>query len=216
MKHKEFIDKRIGKSVDVDHAYWSQCVDWTKFYIQQVYGITQWTYWWSALTGRYNQSNTFPSDTWIRVVMDRNPNYSMPQQWDVVFWWATATNPYWHVAIVHSAWPSWLVVIEQNAGNGNWDWKGDNAIRKQQYDYTNVLWFYRNRLASFYSEQIPVTENLQRRLSPSWSKNDCILTDLMWFLWREFDRVENSNKYRILWLLEEVANECRRRMKNKQ
>ena len=208
MKHKEFVRRWLGRSVDVDHAYWAQCVDLSKFYIEQVCGIKQWTYWGSALTGWYNDANTFPSDLWYRVPMDRDPSRTLPMQGDIVFRGPTQYNPYWHVAIVDQAWMWWVVVVEQNAWNGNWDWKWDNAIRKKDYLYENILWFYRNRL--IYQEQIkiPLTKKLDGRLPlytkvNSISRNDFDEVLVKW--WLSHIQVEKIRK--IQNLLEELNKE---------
>jgi len=55
----------------------------------------------------------------------------------VIFFDITQSNPYGHVAIVDNADSTGVIVIEQNAGNGNGDGKGSNAIKRTSLSWDN-------------------------------------------------------------------------------
>lgn len=73
----------------------------------------------------------------------------VPQAGDVVFFDKSASNPYGHVAIAgNESTSTFIDIIEQNAGSGNGDGKGNNAVarRKLKYDARGAClgWFRYN------------------------------------------------------------------------
>lgn len=129
-KFTRIVSKWIGKSVDYDKAYWNQCTDFARQYASDA--------WYPIGTfsgSAYNWWKTWsPFDKSWKRVLKTSLNY--PNPWDIVFFEPTPSNKYWHVAI----WDKWssanfLCIIEQNAGSGNWDWKGNNAIKRTKVPY---------------------------------------------------------------------------------
>lgn len=60
----------------------------------------------------------------------------MPNPGAIIFFDATKANPYGHVAVVESATVNTVTVIEQNAGSGNGNGIGGNAITRRTVGYT--------------------------------------------------------------------------------
>lgn len=138
---EKYISKTAGTLIDYDWVYWSQCVDLIKNYTANVMNIRLGTFWWSAKTGWYNESNTFPTNDWDRIENDITKYDQVPSVWDIIF--IKTGTPYDHVAIVRKA-PKWSVtfeVFEQNTGNG--DWYGyDDRCRINTYNYNDVYGWY--------------------------------------------------------------------------
>ena len=133
----------VGKSVDYDKAYGAQCVDFARQYAKDS-GYPIGTFSWSAYNG-WKTWSPF-NNTWIRVTRDGS-NFPIPG--DIVFFAPTPKNLYGHVAIAHNNCNAkTLIIIEQNAGSGNWDGKGSNAIKITTTSYNGnrgvcVGWFTR-------------------------------------------------------------------------
>lgn len=136
MNYKELKAKWLWKSVDYDWVYWDQCIDFARQAVKDLFWVTIWTFSGSAL--RWWETWSPFNSKWIRV---NNTLLAVPPAWAVVFFDkmyknGKCVNPYWHVAI---AWigcsTSKLVVLEQNAWSGNWDWVWNNAITERVLDY---------------------------------------------------------------------------------
>ena len=131
------INKWIGKKSDIDGQFGYQCTDFARQYCADI-GTPISNFSGSA----YNWWKTgSPFDSkWKRVQRQGN---NFPSAWDVVFFVPTATNQYGHVAIVdNGCTPTVLNIIEQNAGSGNGDWKGNNAIRRRSTNYSLCAGWY--------------------------------------------------------------------------
>lgn len=136
-KFTRTINKWIGKRVDVDNYAGFQCVDFARQYCAEL-----WTPIGTFSGSAFNWWKTgSPFDyKWKRVV---STSWTIPSAWDVVFFAPTKNNPYGHVAIAdNECTETVLKIIEQNAGSWNWDWKGNNAIRKRTTNYINCLGWY--------------------------------------------------------------------------
>lgn len=141
MLHKEIIDKWLGKSYAESPSLGAQCVSWAKKYCEESGNIIgnfsgsalKWWTTWSPF-----------NDKWQRVPVDpKNP----PKEGSVIFFDKTKSNPYGHVAIVDSSTSTGVTIIEQNAGSGNGDGKGSNAIKRTQLSYSDttrwkILWWF--------------------------------------------------------------------------
>lgn len=134
MNHKEILAQYTWKSYDNDWAYWNQCVDWIK--------------WYSKLRGREitTRGNAFDLwNKWLWPKWKKIPKTALnyPSEWDVVIWGTSWGGWYWHIAIANSMCnPAVLRTTDQNAGTGNWDWKGKNAISPFFRSYKWVVgWF---------------------------------------------------------------------------
>lgn len=123
--------KWIWKSYSENKEFWAQCVAWAKKAINDLYGISLASFWGSALNA-WQTWSPFSSE-WKKV---ENKIWNYPSVWAVVFFDKVKWNPYWHVAIVgEGSDKNKLVVLEQNAGNWNGDWVGNNAITERILDY---------------------------------------------------------------------------------
>ena len=149
MEFKEFIKKYNNKRVDIDHAYGHQCTDLLKAYTKEVLWVTLGTFWGSAKTAWYNESNTFPANKWTKITNNLNDPNQVPQAEDLIFW---GYGAYWHCAIGVAAEKdeALFTVFNQNT----WSWNGywyDDRSRIETQDYNGILWWYRYKK--------PVTEN---------------------------------------------------------
>ena len=135
-KFTRTINKWIGKSVDYDKAYWSQCVDFARQYCADLWTPIG-TFSGSAF--KWWQTGSPFNVRWERIIRYEN----FPSAWSVVFFAPTKNNPYGHVAIAdNGCTETVLKIIEQNAGSWNWDWKWNNTIRKRTTNYKNCLGWY--------------------------------------------------------------------------
>lgn len=134
MDHKTIIKLYTWKSYDNDWVYWKQCVDWIKWYSKLR---------WRKITTRGNAFdfwNNWLGKDWKRI--EKTP-FNYPSEWDVVIWGTTWGGWFGHIAIAN--WlcnPLVLRTTDQNAGSGNWDWKGKNAITPFFRSYRWVVGWY--------------------------------------------------------------------------
>lgn len=132
--YKNFVGKRLGKRVDYDWAYWYQCVDLIKQYMDECLWM-----WRIGSIGNANGviNNKFFSNWekiyWIKDLM----------QWDIII---ATKGKYWHIAIVDHVADGKIYVLEQN---GSWKnsgtWLGDNAIRIKAYNPSFYSVILRNK-----------------------------------------------------------------------
>ena len=149
--YKAFKEKRIGKRIDYDWAYWFQCVDLVKQYADEVLWL--WRIWaiWNA--NNVQNSSTFKSFSklWVKELI----------QWDIII---RAKWKYWHIAIVDHVLNWRVYVLEQN---GSWknSWNGiwDNAIRVKDYPISWYDLVLRNKkiIQNFESELSIVNEKIK-------------------------------------------------------
>lgn len=130
------INKWLWKRVDVDNYAGYQCTDFVRQYCSDL-----WTPIGTFSGSAYNWWKTGSpfNSSWKRITQYENS----PSAWDVVFFAPTKNNKYGHVAIADNGCTnSILKIIEQNAGSGNWDGKGSNAIKKRVTNYSNCVGWY--------------------------------------------------------------------------
>lgn len=131
-------NKWIGKQVDFDKVYWSQCVDWARQFAQEMRSPIG-TFWWSAYSG-WSTSRPFRNTKWKRIEYSKG---LVPTAWDIIFFWPTQSNPYGHVAICDGgSTPDLLKIVEQNWANWLGTWKNWDEIRRKSTDYKWCLWWY--------------------------------------------------------------------------
>lgn len=124
-------NKWIGKQADFDKVYWSQCIDWARQFAQEMRSPIG-TFWWSAYSG-WSTGRPFRNTKWKRIDYKK---WLVPTAWDIIFFWPTQSNPYWHVAICDGgSTPDLLKIVEQNAWSGNGDGKWENAIKRSSLPY---------------------------------------------------------------------------------
>lgn len=117
--------------VDVDNAYYYQCVDLIRDWVD--YADLP------PITNRWNANwldTIWLGKGWKKI---KNSPLGIPSPWDIIFF---SNLPYWHVAIVGRAWLNWVEVLEQNAGNWNWDWLWPNSISFRRLNYKKVTNWY--------------------------------------------------------------------------
>ena len=157
---KLYANSVIGKNIDVDKAFNSQCIDLVKHYSKEVLKYTLGTFWWSAKNGWLNTSNTFPPTDFIPV----DPKEL--QKWDIVFWYGGRYSKYGHVWIVlENRWKT-ILCLDQN----NWTWTGiwkENAVREYEYTFENIVWWYRHKKTIFEYKWIPVFQEEQPKDKPN-------------------------------------------------
>jgi hypothetical protein len=89
----------------------------------------------SALNG-WLTGSPFVGTKWTRVT---NTTTAIPKEGDIVFLDKTIDNPYGHVAVAGDGCTgSKLVLVEQNAGNGNGDGKNGNKITMRAIKYNDT------------------------------------------------------------------------------
>lgn len=152
LTHKQFIDKWEWKRYRENPKWNFECVALIKLYCEKVYWIKGLSFGGSAINGWNKKGNL---DTFFDRV-------DMPQQWDVVFFHATPSNKYWHVAI-HSDYDT---ILEQNWWNWNGNWLWTNAIRLAKAP-ANSAGFMRPKPK-------PMTQIITQ-----WSHPDCSLASVL-------------------------------------
>lgn len=120
--------------MDRDKKFWFQCVDFVKQVAEES---------WFPITTSGNAIDLWEKGLWPSYRRIYNAWGNFPKEGDVVlFSWPTK---YGHICVADGGCTMRdLNVIEQNAGTGNGDGKGSNAIRKHTYNYINpkcVGWF---------------------------------------------------------------------------
>jgi len=132
--------KSLWNRIDRDKSFWYQCNDSTRAWLWR---IKKPQYKSLGANGvkliAQNPSYYLPKELkWIEN-NKKDPN-QVPKIWDIVIF--SIPSKTGHIAIVYDA-PKLLnqiIVHEQNAGSGNWDWKWENACRLKMKTYRNILW----------------------------------------------------------------------------
>ena len=143
MTFDEFKRQREGKRYQESVKYWYQCVALAKLYASEVDWLNLNGFWWSAIQW-WGSGSPFKGKPYTRV------NYSwkgITPRGSIVFFWATKSNPYWHVAIAWQCSNTEIRVIEQNADKWSGTWLWGDAITIRNYPYSwwkvgSVLWWY--------------------------------------------------------------------------
>ena len=111
-KIESYISTAVGRAINPDNAYGLQCVDVADDYAEQIFGLP-----WQQTIGGVGGAREFKGRTnayftWIEnVVGDES---SIPQRGDLAVWDGDNLNPYGHVALVLSATPDAITVIQQD------------------------------------------------------------------------------------------------------
>ena len=134
MNHKDILKKHMWWRVDVDKAYWYQCVDWIRMYS---------TYRGREIPNRWNAIDLW--EKWLGKDWKKIPKslLNYPSEGDVVVWDKTWWGWYGHIAI---CWkfcnPLVLRTVDQNAGSGSGDGLGKNSISPFFRGYKWVVWWF--------------------------------------------------------------------------
>ncbi len=130
--YTNFRNKRLGKKIDYDWAFWAQCVDLIKLYCEEVLGMGKiWA---------LGNAKDVPNNPIFRKDWEVLKGTTDLMQWDIII---RTKGRYGHIAIVDHIHNGRVYVLEQNgsgknSGNGIWP----NAIRVQPYSlgwYDTVL-----------------------------------------------------------------------------
>ena len=129
--HKNFVQKRKGKRVDYDGAYWFQCADLAKQYISEALEFGK--------IGALGNAKDMPKSpffaNWEKIKGMKNL-----MQWDIII---RSQGQYGHVAVVDHILDGKVYVLEQNgSGKNSGSGLGANAIRVQPYNlsfYDTIL-----------------------------------------------------------------------------
>lgn len=129
--YKNFVNKRLGKRVDYDGAYWFQCADLAKLYIDEGLEFGKI----GALGNAKDMPNNPFFSSWKKIKGTKNL-----MQGDIII---RSQGKYWHVAVVDHILNGKVYVLEQNgSGKNSGSGLGLNAIRIQPYNlsfYDTVL-----------------------------------------------------------------------------
>lgn len=131
--YTEFKNKRLWKKVDYDGAFWFQCTDLIKQYIDECLG------WWKV-SALWN-ANQIPNNLEKKWFWKIEPIKSIIQ-WDII---VRTKWTYWHIAIVDRALWNKVHVLEQNwSWKDSWSGEWQNAIRIHIYDISRFQIVLRN------------------------------------------------------------------------
>ena len=120
--YKDFAKKRLGKRVDYDGAYWFQCADLAKLYIDE--GLEFGKIW--ALGNAKDMPKSPFFANWEKIKGMKNL-----MQGDIII---RSKGQYGHVAVVDHVLNGKVYVLEQNwSGKDSGSGLGANSIRIQPY-----------------------------------------------------------------------------------
>jgi uncharacterized coiled-coil protein SlyX len=113
MAFQQWVDSVNGKYIDVDGIYGSQCVDLILHYVQWLWPGVAWRN--SIGIGNakdlYSASN---SNYFEKIANNTSDPNQIPLPGDIVVFGPTPTNAYGHIAVVLSATPSGLHLIQED------------------------------------------------------------------------------------------------------
>ena len=122
-----FKEKWLGNKIDYDWAYWYQCTDLIKQYLDECL-------WWGKVWALGN-ANQIPNNLINKWFVKIDPNKSV-MQWDLIVRTKWSLG---HIAIVDRIIWNCVYVLEQNgSGKDSWSWTWQNAIRIKTYEKS---WF---------------------------------------------------------------------------
>ena len=120
--YKDFAQKRRGKRVDYDGAYWFQCADLAKQYISEALEFGK--------IGALGNAKDMPKSPFF-AQWEKIKGMNNLMQGDIII---RSQGQYWHVAIVDHVLNGKVYVLEQNgSGKDSGSGLGANSIRIQPY-----------------------------------------------------------------------------------
>jgi hypothetical protein len=127
MTYAEFKAKYLGKKVDYDLAYNSQCVDLIRFYWKEVFNISQP----KGVTGAKDFWNNYETDPNLKNNFDKilNTPNAVPKTGDIVIW-SGSYGKYGHIAICDQADVNSLTCLSQNDPLGR-----ETHLKKYNYNF---------------------------------------------------------------------------------
>lgn len=126
--YTDFRNKRLGKKIDYDWAFWAQCVDLAKLYCEEVLGMGKiWA---------LGNAKDIPNNPIFRKDWEALKGTTDLMQGDIII---RTRGKYGHIAIVDHITGGEVYVLEQNwSGKNSWSWIWPNAIRVQPY---SLAWY---------------------------------------------------------------------------
>lgn len=159
MNYSEFVTKYTGQLVDVDWAFWAECIDLMKRYCMDVY--------WMPNKKAGNANEAWKNKYWYFDNSWKYIEWKSPQQGDIVF--INTASEYDHVGICHKN-NSLTVQVFDQIGNGN-PVGGEKPASLRLYQKKDILGYWRyNKL----SEQEKIVNdfadlhNIQGRSKTKW------------------------------------------------
>ena len=120
--YKNFAQKRLGKRVDYDGAYWFQCADLAKQYISEALEFGK--------IGALGNAKDMPKSPFF-ANWEKIKGMNNLMQGDII---RRSKGEYWHVAVVDHVLNGKVYVLEQNgSGKDSGSGLGANSIRIQAY-----------------------------------------------------------------------------------
>lgn len=120
--YKNFVNKRLGKRVDYDGAYWFQCADLAKQYISEALEFGK--------IGALGNAKDMPKSPFF-ANREKIKGTKNLMQGDIII---RSQGQYGHVAVVDHILNGKVYVLEQNwSGKDSGSGLGENAIRIQPY-----------------------------------------------------------------------------------
>jgi DNA-binding transcriptional regulator/RsmH inhibitor MraZ len=124
MTYQEWKNKNLGKPLDWDGQYGSQCVDACRFYVADVLGYPQF----SPVTGAGEIFDVAQSEYYTKV---ENTPTGIPPVGAIVIWKKSTKLPYGHVAIADEGSSTTVLrTLDQN-------WSGQK-LTEEKHDYSGV------------------------------------------------------------------------------
>ena len=165
--YKNFVQKRRGKGVDYDGAYWFQCADLAKLYIDEGLEFGKI----GALGNAKDMPNNPFFSSWEKIKGTKNL-----MQGDIII---RSQGKYWHVAVVDHILNGKVYVLEQNgSGKDSGSGLGANAIRIQPYrlDFYDTVLRCKKIFDNLVLEREFVAEKLKKLEGVEGQENEIKIT----------------------------------------
>ena len=133
--YKQFIQAHKGKAMDYDGVAGCQCVDLTKYYLKEVFGLTPGA--WGDAYYWYDGFDNIPTLNKNFTKIPNTPEF-VPQKGDIVVWGKSLNGNWGHIAICSGEGDTtWFKSWENN-------WTGRNdPTEKIKHNYNHVSGFLR-------------------------------------------------------------------------
>lgn len=165
--YKNFAQKRLGKRVDYDGAYWFQCADLAKQYISEALEFGK--------IGALGNAKDMPKSPFF-ANWEKIKGMNNLMQGDIII---RSQGQYGHVAIVDHVLNGKVYVLEQNgsgknSGSGIWE----NAIRIQAYrlDFYDTVLRCKKIFDNLVLEREFVEEKLKKLKGVEGQENEIKIT----------------------------------------
>ena len=160
--YKNFAQKRLGKRVDYDGAYWFQCADLAKQYISEALEFGK--------IGALGNAKDMPKSPFF-ANWEKIKGMNNLMQGDIII---RSKGEYWHVAVVDHVLNGKVYVLEQNgSGKDSGSGLGANSIRIQAYrlDFYDTILRCKKIFDNLVLERKFVAEKIAR-LEKEWGQEN--------------------------------------------